>query len=58
MLIRCYGVQALAVAREHSAELQLQGDTADLAAWRQVEAAISDFRTSQRKIDQHPNAAS
>jgi hypothetical protein len=46
-LIRSYGLRAAAVAQEHLSELRVQADTTGMEKWRQVQLAISDFRSTR-----------
>lgn len=45
-LIDRHGLRAAAVAQEHASEAQLAGDTAGLAHWRSVQAAVAELRTT------------
>jgi hypothetical protein len=53
-LIRSFGLRAGAVAEAHATELQAQPDAAGLAKWRQVQVAISDFRSTAAGRESRP----
>ena len=48
-LISVHGLRALAVVQERTAEARMQGDTAGLQRWQNVEAAIGELRRSTPK---------
>jgi hypothetical protein len=43
-MIRLHGLRAQAIAAAHTAELRLQGDTAAMDHWQQIQVAISELR--------------
>ncbi len=45
-LMTVHGLRAQAVVQERIAEARQQGDTAGLARWQNVEAAIAELRRS------------
>jgi hypothetical protein len=49
MLIERHGLRAAAVAAEHAAEAQLEGNTSAFERWRQVQAAIAEVRATDRR---------
>jgi hypothetical protein len=49
-LISIHGLRAQAVVQERTAEARLQGDTAGLERWQNVQAAISELRRTTPRI--------
>lgn len=48
-LIERHGLRAAAVAGEHAAEAQVEGDVAALERWRQVQSAVAELRATERR---------
>ncbi len=51
MLIERHGLRAAAVAAEHAAEAQLEGNPSALERWRHVQAAIAEVRATDRRAE-------
>jgi ferredoxin-NADP reductase len=48
-MIERHGLRAQAVALERASEMQVKGDTAEFARWRQIRDLICEFHRTRRE---------
>jgi len=48
-MIERHGLQAQAVALERASEMQVKGDTAEFARWRQIHDLIWELKRTRRE---------